>query len=345
MATVIRQANLEADRGSLLEALNQWLTPQSDRHRFEWLYLNGPHGQARVWVSTLGADGPIIGAAAAFPRKMCIGGIPKEGCVLGDFFIAPQFRTIGPALQLQRACLDGMDSPSLQFSYDFPAAAMLPIYKRLSIEPSGRMVRLAKPLRADRKLREFVKQPSVARSLSGPINRAMELRDLSRSLNSECTIAPNTGSCGDEFTALARAVSVKYGICTERSAEYLNWRYLNHFARRYEMLTARRDKSLVAYVVFTYDEENGEIADLFGEDEPAVLSDLIAGVVARLRQKSIFTLSTQMLDCHPWVKLFKRLGFRERESCPVIHPGTSGSGGNNPMNGQPWFLMQGDRES
>src|SRR5260370_31352480 len=140
MATVIRQANLEADRGSLLEALNHWLIPQSDRHRFEWLYLNGPHGQARVWVSTLGADGPTIGAAAAFPSKMCIGGIPKAGWVLGDFFIAPQFRTVGPALRLQRACLDGTASRTLQFSSDFPAAAMVPIYNRLSIKPPARMV-------------------------------------------------------------------------------------------------------------------------------------------------------------------------------------------------------------
>jgi hypothetical protein len=345
MATVIRQANLEADRGQLLEALNRWLTPQSYGHRFDWLYLNSPHGQARVWLSTLGANGPIIGAAAAFPRKMRIGGLPRAGCVLGDFFIAPQFRTIGPALQLQRACLDAMDLLSLQFFYDFPAATMLPIYKRLSIEPSARMVRLAKPLRADRKLREFVKQPLVVRSLSGPINRAMELRDFLRIHNSGCTIAPHTSSCGEEFTALAQAASMKYGICTERSAEHLNWRYQNHFERRYEMLTARRDTSLVAYVVFTSDEENGEIIDLFGVDEPAVLSDLVGGVAARLREKSIFTLSTQMLDRHPWVKLLKKLGFRERESCPVIHSGTSESGRNSPMNGQPWFLMQGDRES
>src|SRR5260370_6547401 len=185
MDTVIRQSKLHADRVPLIEALNRWLTPESNGHRFEWLYLNSPHGEARVWLSTLGATGPIVGAAAAFPKKMLVRGVPTAGCVLGDFFIAPQYRTIGPALQLQRACLDAMDSPSLQIFYDFPAAAMLPIYKRLSIEPSGRMVRLAKPLRADRKLRELVKQPSVARSLSGPINPATKLRHLSRDLNSQ----------------------------------------------------------------------------------------------------------------------------------------------------------------
>jgi hypothetical protein len=345
MDTVIRPSKLHADRVPLIEALNRWLTPESNGRRFEWLYLNNPHGEARVWLSTLGATGSIIGAAAAFPRKMLVRGVPTAGCVLGDFFIAPQYRTIGPALQLQRACLDALDSPSLQIFYEFPAAAMLPIYKRLSIEPSDQMVRLAKPLRADRKLREIVKHPLVVRSLSGPINRVMELRDLPRNHRSRCTIAVHTGSCGEEFTDLAHANSSEYGICTERSAEYLNWRYLNHFARRYEILTARRDGSLVAYAVFTSDQGNGEIADLFGVCEPAVLSDLITGVVARLRKKSIFTLSTQMLDCHPWLGLFRKLGFRERESCPVIHTGISESDRNRPMNSQPWFLMQGDRES
>src|SRR5689334_17291434 len=101
----IQQANLESDRGLLIDAIRRFLSPQSDEGRFDWLYRKGPHGRAIVWIATDGADGPLIGAAAAFPRRMYADNGVTVGCVLGDFFVAPEYRSLGPAVQLQRACL------------------------------------------------------------------------------------------------------------------------------------------------------------------------------------------------------------------------------------------------
>jgi GNAT superfamily N-acetyltransferase len=339
----IRQANLDSDRGILIEAIRRWIAPQSDERRFDWLYRSGPHGQASAWIATHGSAGPLVGAAAAFPRRMFVGSAATTGCVLGDFFIVPEYRSLGPAVQLQRACLAGVAHQSFEFGYDFPAATMLPVYKRLAKSPEDTLVRLAKPLRADRKIRERVKMPFLAKGLTRAANTILESFDGSATNGHACEISLHEASCGEEFTTLAATIGSQYGICTERSADYLNWRYRHHFARRYEFLTARRQNRLLAYLIYEQDSEDAEISDLFGINEPTVLTALVSAVVARLRQSAVVTLSAALLASHPWVPLFQKLGFRERDSCPVIthHAGN----GNSSPNAQHWFLMQGDRES
>jgi GNAT superfamily N-acetyltransferase len=339
----IRQANLESDRGLLIDAIRRWLAPQSDERRFDWLYLKGPHGKATAWIATDAADGRLVGAAAAFPRRMYADNAATVGCVLGDFFVASEYRSLGPAVQLQRACLGSVGSQTFALGYDFPAMTMLPVYKRLAKSPEDKLVRLAKPLRADRKIRERVKMPLLADGLALAANTVLRSIDRNSTNGHSCEISLLDGPCGQEFTALASAIGSQYGICTERSADYLNWRFRNHFSRHYELLTARRENRLVAYLVYAHDSEDAEIADLFGVNEPNVLTGLIAAAVARLREKNVVTVNAPLLASHPWVPLFQKLGFRERDACPVItHHAMNGS---SPSNGQHWFLMQGDRES
>ena len=339
----IRQANLDSDRGLLIEAIQRWLAPQSDQRRFDWLYRSGPHGKASAWIATQGPAGPLVGAAAAFPRRMYAGGTATTGCVLGDFFIVPEYRSLGPAVQLQRACLASVAPQCFEVGYDFPASTMLPVYQRLDKSPEDTLVRLAKPLRADRKVRERVKVPFLANGLTRAANVVLKTFDRSATNGHSFDVSLHEVSCGEEFTALASAIGSRHGICTERSADYLNWRYRNHFARRYEFLTARRHHRLLAYLIYTQDSEDAEIADLFGVDEPGVLLALITAAVTRLRERGVFTVSAPLLASHPWVPLFQKLGFRERDSCPVIT--TCAANGNSSQHGQNWFLMQGDRES
>ena len=345
MTTAIRLANLETDRGLLIDAIGKWLSPQADSRRFDWLYRDCPFGPARVWIATRGKEGPLVGAAAAFPRQMYVAGVQRKACVLGDFFIVPEFRSLGPAVQLQRACVSMVDSKCFELCYDFPAAAMVPVYKRLSVEAADTLVRMAKPLRADRKIREWVKVPVVAQGLGAAANQMLKMRNQTRPNPAVCEISVQQGACGEEFTALAQSVSGRYGICTARTADYLNWRYRNHYARRFEILIARRESKLLAYSVCTLEGEDGEITDLFGTDEPKVLAELIKAATAHLYQQGAVTVSANVLASHPRIQMFEKLGFSMRESCPVICVDASRSKPNDSAAPNHWFLTQGDRES
>lgn len=346
MALQIRPADLKIDRELLIDVLYRYLTPLSDGRRFDWLYQESPHGPARVWVAVDRDTGAVVGASAIFPRRMYAGGMETSGGVLGDFCIQPHYRSLGPALQLQRASLQAAQSAGLLFTYDFPSASMLAVYKRLGVELQQKMIRLAKPLRADRKIAEILGGGPLARVLTVLANRVIDWRDRGLKVEDGWVIALAGATCGEEFSTLAQEVSGRYGVCVERSAEYLNWRYLAHPFRRHEILTARRQGRLGGYVTFTQNGEDADIVDLFGLYETEVFTNLLAGVVAILRQRGVVTISASVLATHPLVKWLEDLGFRRRESRPVMvqspdrfqaSPGT--------RRNQSWFLMGGDWET
>ena len=222
---------------------------------------------------------------------------------------------------------------------------MVAIYKRMGVEPMARLVRMAKPLRADRKVRERVKNPVLARGVSAAANKILALSDRGMKKNGQWTLSLLQGPCGDAFTALSQSASLSSGVCTDRKADYLNWRYLQHPSVKYEILTAHRDGTLQGYLIFTNKDENASIVDWFGLDNAEMLQNLVRGAVTLLRERGAMTLSASLLQSHPRVALLKKLGFRERESRPVILQGPPASTGSGGKARPHWFLMDGDRES
>jgi len=345
MAISIRSANLKRDRPLLVGFLQEFLAHQANEHRFDWLYLENPHGPARAWAAIDEANGTLVGVAAAFPRRVCAAENTVLGYVLGDFCVHPGFRSLGPALQLQRACLEMMESALPPLGYDFPSKTMVAVYRRLGAEPRECMLRLAKPLRVDRQIGSRVKSRLVARGLIALGNRALNWRSARSSTGRSEEIALHDGPCGEEFTILAGHLRNGDQLSVERTAEYLNWRFLAHPSERFEFLTARRKKALAAYLIFAHSGEDARIVDLRGMDDK-LLRNLVLQAVETLRKRGVMTVSVSILSWHSYVKLFENLGFRRRESCPVVlFPTVSGSPGTGTSHADRWFLMDGDRES
>jgi len=346
MAIALRHADLEGDRELLLDTLSRYLTPHANGARFDWLYRNNPHGQAKAWIAIDQDKGDVVGMASAFPRRVYVDAHEALSWVLGDFCVHDRYRSLGPALQLQRACLAGVDSGTVAFCYDFPSTTMLAIYRRLRLDISAHMLRLAKPLRVDRKIAALVRSPMLARGLSATGNLVLALYDWRCRGGTTVTISPHEKPCGVEFSQLAQQLRDRYGVCVQRSAEYLNWRYFANPLRHYEMLTARSNDVLVAYAIFGRDHSDAILVDLFGVDDSMVIRSLVNTMLTLLREGGIITVSVPILESHPWVGPLQRLGFRARETSPVViyapHPLPSSCGA---FGGTEWFLMYGDRDS
>jgi hypothetical protein len=177
-------------------------------------------------------------------------------------------------------------------------------------------------------------------------NLALALRDRRQHDTGELTMVLHEGKCGEEFSVLARDVGWQYGVCVQRTAEYLNWRYVANPLVRCEILAARRHGVLVAYAVFTQSGEDAMLLDLFSVQDLQVISTLVESLIQLLRKRCVITFSAPLLESHPWTALFQRLGFRAREKSPVViypPPGTSPEG--SPLQGMDWFFMYGDRDS
>jgi hypothetical protein len=339
----IRTADPVSDRALLIDLLSRNLSPDAGGRRFEWLYLENPHGPARAWVATEEGTGRGLGAAAAFPRRLLVRESVRLGYILGDFCIDQQHRSLGLALQLQRACLDQIGSSPLPLAYDFPSERMMAIYRRMQVPPAGQMVRWAKPLRANRKIGNLVRSPALAGLLAAPCNELLRWMDFASFRKTAWAIEYHEGICQDEFTHLAHSVGSRYGSCVERSAAYLNWRYLQHPLVRHEILSARHDRQLRGYVVFSHTGEDAKIVDLFGFSDTRMWTALVARVVALLRDRGVVTLSIPALASSPWTGLLKGWGFHPREVTPIVVYGPGEMASDEDRSS--WFLMDGDRES
>lgn len=339
---VVQESELERDRTVLIETLGQHLSESSTERRFDWLYTQNPYGRARTWLARNSENGEVVGASAAFRCRANVDGVERTGWVLGDFCVADKYRTLGPALQLQRATLAGIqETGESAFYYDFPSVKMLAIYERCKVLPAGRMMRLAKRLRLDHKHQQTRKSIEWMRPAIAVGNFVLRGLDARIRRNRKWSVALHEGSCDVEFTTFNERTGPGNSFETERSAEYLNWRYLKHPYLQYEILTVRDGDELQGYVIFSRDNKVASIAEWRVGNNSVLLKTLLWELIRRLRQTQTTTLSAYLRDTDPRLPILKSMGFWPRESCPVVVQ-WSGS----PTNGaNRLLLMHGDRES
>ena len=341
----IREANLDGDARAMVTALQRHLNPALDRRRFEWLYRQNPAGPARSWIACESRTDEVVGVCAAFPRRVQMGSSIHDGWVLGDFCVAAKYRALGPALRLQRACLEELDRGRVAFCYDFPSVGMLSLYARLGIKPAGQVVRLAKPLRIDRKVRAAA-GATAARWLSPVGNAWLALRARRSARDPDLDIRAHEGPCGADFSELAEQFGGRHGPSIQRTAEHLNWRYVEHPTRQYEIVTAHRRGRLRAYAVVTREGDDAILTDLFGDYEPRVIETLVHTVADRLRRSGVITLNAPVSDTHPLVPMLEALGFRPRQRAAiVVYVGPRPLRGAVELDASGWCLTDGDRES
>lgn len=344
MATIVREADLDADAATIQECLRRFLTPHADLPRYQWLYRDNPQGQVRAWLAIDVSTQSVIGSAAAFPRRLYENGQAVSAWVLGDFCIDDRYRVLGPALTLQRAMLAALESSGARYCYDFPGEKMVAIYKRMGIAPAARMVRMARLLRLDRKVAEHVRLPWVAGAVSA-IGNCLLPALARRPRIGSTDYQVMTGGCGEEFTRLHERIADRHGACVERSAAYLNWRFIDNPYRDLKIMAARQGGDLVAYAVFGRSGDEGTIADLFGVADDDVLAGLLHQVVSQLRADGVFTVNCELIESHPWLGVVEAMGFRRRETKPwIAFPLPRGSSDELSVVRE-WFVMHGDRDS
>jgi hypothetical protein len=344
MTVQLRQADLAADRSALVELFRRCLTAGFTPERLDWLYSKGPWGPARTWVMYSDADNKIVGAGAAFPRHMYFDGEERIGCVLADFCVSAEYRSLGPSLRLQRALVQTAQESPFDFFYDFPSRSMLAIYKRLQIPESGQMVRWAKLLRAEKKISHAIGNQWIAKGLATVIDPLLVRRGR-RNFSGQCKVELHEEKCGLEFTQFDRQFQKRPGVQTVRSAEYLNWRYLESPDDTFKILTARRRSELAGYVVCTANSEEGAIVDLSAVDEPSIVASLLNAVSNYVSDCGASVITINAVSSHPWSREFTRAGFLARDGSPFVASMSSAADIGAHRFTECWYGMRGERDS
>src|SRR5262245_3707026 len=140
MAVKIRPVNIESDYSLLLDVLERNLGVSRDLERFDWLYRQNPCGTAWAWFAYEQGKERIVGSASLFPRVMWVNGTEQRCGQVGHFSVDTGYRSLGPALLLQRATFDPVLKGHLAFCYDTPPHAQgMATFDRLGMKESCSM--------------------------------------------------------------------------------------------------------------------------------------------------------------------------------------------------------------
>jgi Acetyltransferase (GNAT) domain len=119
-------------------------------------------------------------------------------------------------------------------------------------------------------------------------------------------------SVSGAFDVLSEACRSAYPFSVLRDAAFLNWRFLKHPERRYEIWGYRPflGRTLKAYAVLFHEPESSCIVDLFSLDADVRLADFIARLVNAMAENGAQELKTWLPPDHFLTKGLVSGGFR-----------------------------------
>lgn len=348
MAITTREVDVNDERELLVRFLSEHLPGHGGAAHFDWLYLANPAGRARAWLAVDDQAGEAVGVAAAFPRRVHVRGPARVCWNLGDFAIKADYRSLGPAVILQRASLRDVLDGRVPLAYDHPSCNMMAIYKRMGIPEAGRVVRFVKVLRVDEKVGKLLNYPIVAGGISGIGNIVLSIADRTLRIRRRQGAGATRERFDDRVEGLDRGLARQFPVVGARDRAYLNWRYLDNPLQEHEIFTLEAGSQLSGYAVLRHDRSHATLVDLCAEnvkDDAGVVDALIAGVVETLKTRAAQTLSAPLLESSPLVPWLKRWGFKARESHPfMVSAPPAGGLGETVRDARNWFLTAGDRD-
>jgi len=346
MTLALRQANPERDRQLITAVLQRNLPGLPHDRRFEWLYLGNPAGEAWSWLLYEETTEEPIGVASVFPRTVWVGGALERCGQVGDFAIDSNYRSLGPAVRLQRATFEPVDEGHLAFCYDCPPhdQGMAP-FRRLGINPYCRIARFARLQRSRRELEKRLRAGALSKALAHLVDCYLVRRSLRRQRSSKIQTIFHQGKFSEEFTELDKRAEHDTGIRACRSAAELNWRYAEDPLNSYRVVAARRGGELMGYSVFVNRGEDVFVVDLLALDldlvGPALL-DAISEISKSELVQALYAFAPQ--DSGVARFLTGTLGFRLRHNAAsVVTYARSGTAAERLLNTSgTWFFSYAD---
>jgi hypothetical protein len=311
MSLSIRPVNFAADHDELLCVLRRNLLDIPHEARLSWLYAENPAGPARSWF-LCDESGTAVGVASLFPRAVWLGKTSGVCGQVGDFGIDASFRSLGPAIMLQRSTFEPVTRGDFAFCYDCPPHERgMAMFYRLGLKENCRMKAYAKPLRTERQLERTLGSTGgrIAARVANPLLRLASRRVKG---SRELDFSLHTGSFGPEFSDLDLTAQSSGVIRNRRNAEDLNWRFRHNPLRQFEVLTARHQGKLVGYVVYSFTEEDVLVFDLFGQELSEVGPALLQALSSSMQGRRIQTIRALLTDGSAYASIFQRAGFSLR---------------------------------
>jgi hypothetical protein len=345
MNLAVRRASLTDDREEIVELLNRNFEPGQEK-RFEWRHLNHPAGPAWCWFVYDRDSGTTVATASVYPRRMFVAGKKLLCGQVGGFAVEAAYRSLGPAVLMQRTTFEPADSGLVAFCYDSPPHARgMSTFVRLGMQPNCEISRYVLPLRSDAFLEKKLGNAVWTKALIVATNLLLRAAGPNaRPAMPGLEISEFEGAFSEEFSYLDCDPSTLNGVRATRAAEDLNWYYRENPGSDFRVLVARRAGGLLGYLTYLVYEERVLVVDVFCRQLASVGVALVDALLALARRDKRLLLGAYCSGGSELRVIFKSLGFRERERAAhvVAHEKSNGHAGKLLNTGVPWAFSQFD---
>jgi len=325
MSFAVRSASPITEREELIAVLERNFEYDFPvRAHYKWRHEDNPAGPGWSWVIYDRQSGAIGAVTSLFPRPMYLDGKLAMVGQVAQFAVDHAYRSLGPAMMLQRATFEPVDSGTLAMCYDCPPHDHgMSTFVRLGLRPTCQVDRYVLMLRSDEIVEKTVGKNFWAKPLIAGANLLLKLQQRKRRIPG-LEIHRLDGRFDEEFTHLDKIVPSSGIIRCSRSAELLNWRYRDSFDSNNEVLVAREGGELVAFLALNiyelHDQKRACISDLFGRKLNQTGLALIDAAIEMCHQRNIVCLEGHCSETSELMQLFEAFRFRPRELTARVVP-------------------------
>lgn len=308
---------------------------------YQWMYLANPVGPAVV----VGAKhrGRLVSSFAIAPKLMQL---PDGERIVGktmDMFTHPEYQGLGLMSKVAGAAFDAAAEEGMGALFVTPSSSSYPIFKKkYRYREDFEVVYRAHILRPGRLV--AWKLPAAGKLVGRFLDRAWDAasRLLSRRLPKDYSMVLDT-SFGEVEEVLWRRVAVDYGVATVRSAEYLNWRYVDH-VDNYTVIKLYAQRQLVGFIVLKKTLRRGmsvgEIVDYICiRGDTRTFNLLVHCALEHFRSRSVVICEAWVIPSSRQEREFIRAGLWYRRATIkfLLDPNFP-----SPVENDTWLLTQGD---
>lgn len=247
----VHSADPSGDRDLVLET---WANAgfsegaEKDSRRYDWFHLRNPQGKSTPYFLNADQDPDPAGVIGIARRRFYVNGREITAGVLVDFVVRPEYRTLLPALTLQRGSrTDAMTT--LPVVFGIPNEKSRAVFIRAGTDLRLDVGEYCRVVRSRKYLEQYV-PTAIARFLAPVVDNVAILPARLRLL-----FAQERGEWTDSFRAefddLWDRVEKAGRTIGVRNASFLRWRFSDHPSRIYRTLTirARHSEKLLGYFV------------------------------------------------------------------------------------------------
>lgn len=317
--------------------------------KFDHFYVGNPRGHAGCWTVREPDHNEVVGSYAVFPRRMVVQGKVHPVGLGGDLGVDPRHRRRGLALELRKRLIAYRQQAPFSFLYGLPNDRSAQTAVRAGYQIVGPMKRMVKLLKTRDFIRRRAKIGPLASALAFPVDAALRLHSRERGNPLPAGLTLESPPEFDErFDALWEKASTRFPLIGERTADFLNWRFVLRPNQEYRILalTEAGSRAVRAYVVYRQQENELHIADVFGADLDETLDTLLAQFVQMAREIGMVSVSVCYFGNDKITRSFQRFGFRFREHRRplVVFVDDDKPYANMVRAEQNWFVFEGDND-